>query len=63
MQVIATASPIANWIVVLDVGTKFPGPASSTFGIKTLMSEFLYNTDFLFDVIPISFIFLFLEQN
>ena len=56
------ASPIANWTIVEDVGTIFPGPASFTLGTKILTSEFLYKTDLLFDVIPISLIFLFLEQ-
>ena len=59
IQVIAIESPKANWLVVLDVGTKFPGPASLTLGIKTLTSG-LYNKDCLLDVIPIKFIFLFL---
>ena len=62
MHVIAIASPNATCTVVEDVGTKLPGPASLTMGSKKGTSAFLYNNDSFFDVIPISFIFLFLEE-
>ena len=38
---IAMASPIASCIMVEEVGTILPGPASLTSGNKILMSEFL----------------------
>ena len=57
---IAIASPIASCIIVDDVGTIFPGPASLTSGNKIFISEFLYSNEFFFETIPIKIIFLFL---
>ena len=57
---IAIASPTANCIIVEDVGTILPGPASLTSGNKIFISEFLYSNEFFFDIIPIKIIFLFL---
>ena len=50
---IANASPILNCTIVDDVGTIFPGPASFTSGIRSRMSEALYNKEFFFETIPI----------
>ena len=55
---IANASPRANCDVVLEVGT-IP-PASITFGIKSLISDALYNIESFLETIPIrSILFLF----
>ena len=43
----AIASPMANWDVVLEVGT-IPYPDSLTSGINNLMLADLYKFDFLF---------------
>ena len=61
IQVIAIASPKAIWIVVDEVGTKLPGPASFTLGNKNFTFAFLYKRESFFDVMPISFILLFLD--
>ena len=55
------ASPRATCTVVDDVGTILPGPASLTDGNKNFKSEFLYNSESFLEVMPISFIFLFLD--
>ena len=57
---IAIASPIANCIIVDEVGTIFPGPASLTSGKSIFISEALYSKEFFFETIPIRVIFLFL---
>ena len=40
---------------MLEVGT-IPYPASFTSGTKSLISEFLFNNEFFFELIPINFI-------
>ena len=52
---IAKASPTANCILVLDVGT-IPKPDSFTSGKRILISEALYKIEFFFETIPISLI-------
>ena len=49
---IANASPILNCAIVEEVGTMFPGPASTTFGISKFISADLYKSEF-FDTIDI----------
>ena len=58
MHDIANASPILSCIIVDEVGTIFPGPASITFGVRILISEFLYKIESFFDVMQIKVIFI-----
>ena len=59
---IARASPIANCIVVLDVGT-IPSPNSLTSGINNFIFEDLYKVEFLFETIPIKRILFLFEYS
>ena len=59
---IASASPIANCIVVLEVGT-IPYPDSNTFGINKLILDDLNKIESLFDTIPIRVILFFFEYE
>ena len=54
------ASPILDCVIIELLGTIPSGPASLTSGIKSLMSEALYKSEFFLETIPIkTILFLF----
>ena len=63
IKVIASASPIANCRIELDVGDSLLGQASSLKGVKRMTSDFFASVEDRFEVIPIKIFPLFFKNG